>query len=67
MTRMVQETERVPGRRPVRIGALSGVLRWRPLLALFGSAVVLLLMFLLNVGLGDYPIGPGRGERKSGG
>lgn len=60
MTRMVQETERVPGRRPVRIGALSGVLRWRPLLALFGSAVVLLLMFLLNVGLGDYPIGPGR-------
>ncbi|MER7014944.1 iron chelate uptake ABC transporter family permease subunit [Saccharopolyspora sp. NPDC000359] len=48
----------VAGRRPARLGPFSGVLRWRPLLALFGGLVLLLAVFVLDVGLGEYQISP---------
>ncbi|GAA0510634.1 ABC transporter permease [Saccharopolyspora subtropica] len=50
---------KIAGRRPVRIGPFSGVLRWRPLAALLGSLAVLVAVFVLNVGLGEYQISPG--------
>lgn len=60
MTRAVREYPQVSGRRPLRVGPLSGVLRWRPLIALLAAAVVLLFAFVLNVGLGEFQIGPMR-------
>ncbi|KAA5829606.1 iron ABC transporter permease [Saccharopolyspora hirsuta] len=48
----------VAGRRPTRLGPFSGVLRWRPLLALLGGLVLLLAVFVLDVGLGEYQISP---------
>ena len=35
MTQLLESPKRVPGRSPVRVGPLSGVLRARPLLVLF--------------------------------
>ncbi|MER2092843.1 MAG: iron chelate uptake ABC transporter family permease subunit, partial [Saccharopolyspora rectivirgula] len=49
---------KVPTRRPLRVGPASAVLRWRPLLVLLGSLVVLLAAFVVNIGLGEYPISP---------
>ncbi|GAA1383050.1 iron chelate uptake ABC transporter family permease subunit [Pseudonocardia kongjuensis] len=46
----------VPGRRPIRYGRFSGVLRVRPLVVLLVCAVVLLLAAAANMGRGDYPI-----------
>lgn len=51
---------RVPGRRPVRAGPLSGVWRARPLLVLLGALVVLLAALVLDIGIGAYPISPGQ-------
>ncbi|MDA3648572.1 iron ABC transporter permease [Saccharopolyspora indica] len=48
----------VAGRRPARLGPFSGVLRWRPLVALLGGLVLLLAVFVLDVGLGEYQISP---------
>ncbi|MGP4021473.1 FecCD family ABC transporter permease [Saccharopolyspora sp. 5N708] len=50
--------DKVDGRRPVRLGPFSGVVRWRPMAALLGGLVVLLAVFVLNVGLGEYQISP---------
>ncbi|PKW13871.1 FecCD family ABC transporter permease [Saccharopolyspora spinosa] len=59
MTRVLDnEQSGVAGRRPVRLGPFSAVLRWRPLVALLGGLVVLLAVFVLNVGLGEYQISP---------
>ncbi|MGW1678420.1 FecCD family ABC transporter permease [Saccharopolyspora sp. NPDC002376] len=56
---MTQVVERpIAGRRPARLGPFSGVLRWRPLLALLGGLVLLLAVFVLNIGLGEYQISP---------
>ncbi|GAA4836638.1 FecCD family ABC transporter permease [Saccharopolyspora rosea] len=62
---------RIAGRRPLRVGPFSGVLRRRPLLALLAALLVLLALFVLDIGLGEYAIGPldvlrtlvGAGER----
>ncbi|MCI2423407.1 iron ABC transporter permease [Saccharopolyspora sp. K220] len=56
MTQLLHDE--IAGRRPVRLGPFSGVLRWRPILALLGGLVVLLAVFVLNVGLGEYQISP---------
>ncbi|MFI0465269.1 FecCD family ABC transporter permease [Saccharopolyspora sp. 5N102] len=59
MTQVLEDEQSgVSGRRPVRVGPFSGVLRLRPLLALLGGLVVLLAVFVLNVGLGEYQISP---------
>ncbi|MFP5070482.1 FecCD family ABC transporter permease [Pseudonocardia nantongensis] len=47
----------VAGRRPLRVGPVSGVLRVRPLVVLGACAAVLLLAAATNMGRGDYPIG----------
>ncbi|CAL99760.1 iron complex transport system permease protein [Saccharopolyspora erythraea NRRL 2338] len=57
MTRTVQ-APKVAGRRSVRVGPVSGVLRLRPALVLLAGLVLLLLLFVLNVGLGEYQISP---------
>lgn len=51
-------TEQPPiaGRRPLRVGPLSGVLRPRPVAALLGALIALLLLFVVNIGLGEYPM-----------
>lgn len=46
----------VRGRRAVRGGPVSGVLRIRPLVVLVVCAAVLLLVAAVNLGRGDYPI-----------
>ncbi|ANY04996.1 FecCD family ABC transporter permease [Pseudonocardia sp. HH130630-07] len=46
----------VAGRRPLRVGRFSGVLRPRPLVVLVVTAAVLLLAAATNMGRGDYPI-----------
>ncbi|WP_019855814.1 FecCD family ABC transporter permease [Actinopolyspora mortivallis] len=51
-------TPPVPGRSPLRIGPVSTVLRPRPLLALFGGMLALLVVFSCDLALGDYPITP---------
>ncbi|GAA3363675.1 FecCD family ABC transporter permease [Saccharopolyspora gregorii] len=51
---------RVAGRRPLRAGPVSGVLRPRPLLVLLGGLVVLLACVLLDIGLGEYQLSPGQ-------
>ncbi|MER7081244.1 iron complex transport system permease protein [Saccharopolyspora kobensis] len=56
MTQVVESG--VAGRRPARLGPFSGVLRWRPLVALLGGLVLLLAVFVLDVGLGEYRISP---------
>ncbi|RKT83893.1 iron complex transport system permease protein [Saccharopolyspora antimicrobica] len=56
MTQVVESG--VAGRRPARLGPFSGVLRWRPLVALLGGLVLLLAVFVLDVGLGEYQISP---------
>ncbi|MER5392012.1 iron ABC transporter permease [Saccharopolyspora sp. NPDC002686] len=56
MTQVVEGP--IAGRRPARLGPFSGVLRWRPLVALLGGLVLLLAVFVLNVGLGEYQISP---------
>jgi iron complex transport system permease protein len=60
MTATVQDrpVEEVTGRRPLRAGPFSGVFRLRPLLALVGGLVVLLAVFVLDVGIGEYQISP---------
>ncbi|MEV0082072.1 iron ABC transporter permease [Saccharopolyspora sp. NPDC050642] len=59
MTQVLEDEQSgVSGRRPVRVGPFSGVLRLRPLVALLGGLVVLLAVFVLNVGLGEYQISP---------
>ncbi|MBK0865616.1 MULTISPECIES: iron chelate uptake ABC transporter family permease subunit [unclassified Saccharopolyspora] len=60
MTQLLESPKRVPGRSPVRVGPLSGVLRARPLLVLFGGLVVLLAGLVLDVAIGTYPISPGQ-------
>ncbi|GAA4862558.1 FecCD family ABC transporter permease [Saccharopolyspora cebuensis] len=55
---MIQTPPRVAGRAPLRAGPFSGVLRIRPLVALLGSALALLALFVLNVGMGEYQITP---------
>jgi iron complex transport system permease protein len=50
--------QKVRSRQPVRLGPVSGVLRWRPLLVLFGALATLLVVFVLNIGLGEYQISP---------
>lgn len=57
MTRLL-EPARVPGRRPVRLGRISGVFRLRPLLVLAGGALLAFAMFVLNIGFGEYPLSP---------
>lgn len=47
---------KVPGRRPLRIGRTSTVLRLRPLLVVVLALVVLLLALAVNLGRGEYPI-----------
>ncbi|MBE9374130.1 iron ABC transporter permease [Saccharopolyspora sp. HNM0983] len=49
----------VPGRAPLRVGPVSGVLRKRPLLAVLGALLAALVLLVLNVGLGEYRLGPG--------
>lgn len=48
----------VAGRRALRAGPFSGVLRLRSLLVLLGGLVALFALFVLNVGLGEYEISP---------
>ena len=50
---------KVAGRRPWRVGPASGVVRWRPVLVLLAGLVLLLAVFVLNIGLGEYQISPG--------
>ncbi|ALE73993.1 iron ABC transporter [Pseudonocardia sp. EC080625-04] len=50
------EAPAVAGRRPLRVGRFSGVLRPRPLIVLAVTAAVLLLAAAANMGRGDYPI-----------
>lgn len=47
---------RVQGRRPVRLGPLSGVWRWRSVLVVAAGLVLLVLMGAVNIGRGEYPI-----------
>ncbi|MFP5020446.1 FecCD family ABC transporter permease [Pseudonocardia phyllosphaerae] len=54
--RSTPQPEPVTGRRPLRVGPFSGVLRVRPLVVLVVSAVVLVLAASVNMGRGDYPI-----------
>ncbi|SDQ95858.1 FecCD family ABC transporter permease [Actinopolyspora saharensis] len=49
---------RVPGRRPLRLGPVSTVVRPRSLLMLLAGALALLLVFACDLALGDYPITP---------
>ncbi|MFC7341133.1 FecCD family ABC transporter permease [Saccharopolyspora griseoalba] len=53
-------TERpaIAGRRPLRVGPFSGVLRARPVGALLGGLIALVALFVINIGLGEYPISP---------
>ncbi|WP_349299444.1 FecCD family ABC transporter permease [Pseudonocardia nematodicida] len=50
------EPPAVAGRRPLRTGPFSAVLRTRPLVVLLICALVLLLAAAANMGRGDYPI-----------
>ncbi|WP_460961712.1 FecCD family ABC transporter permease [Parasphingorhabdus pacifica] len=52
------EKQRVAGRRPARLGPLSGIFRLRPLLVSVGGLAALFVFFVLNVGIGEYDIGP---------
>ncbi|GAA2336801.1 iron chelate uptake ABC transporter family permease subunit [Saccharopolyspora halophila] len=45
-------------RRSLRVGPFSGVLRPRPVAALLGGLIALLVLFVINIGLGEYPISP---------
>lgn len=46
----------VPGRRPLRVGPVSGVWRPRDVLVPAGLAVVVLVLLAANVGRGDFPL-----------
>ena len=48
----------VAGRRPLRLGPLSGVVRPRSLVVLAGALLAMLVVFVLNVGLGETSMGP---------
>ena len=65
MTRVLEATGgegvaagKVAGRRPLRLGPFSGVVRPRSLLALTGAVLAMLVLFALNVGLGETSMGP---------
>ncbi len=49
---------RVAGRRPLRVGPFSGVRRPRPVAVTLVGAGLVVLVAALNVGRGDFPIGP---------
>lgn len=48
----------VPGRKPLRLGPASGVLRARPIIVLAGGLAALVAVFAFELALGDYPITP---------
>ncbi|MFR9728490.1 FecCD family ABC transporter permease [Saccharopolyspora sp. MS10] len=58
MTRALDVPQRVPGRSPLRLGPVSGVLRWRPLAVLLGGLAVLVVGLLLDIALGEYQLSP---------
>ncbi len=59
MTSVLDKTAgKVAGRTPLRIGPISGVFRPRALLVLVGALLALLVVFVFNVGLGEYQISP---------